>query len=87
MKYCNLIKSTYFLEFTMKKAIFLIFFLVLFCCLLSVTGNAEAEKNNVRIGYLQSDIHQLACWVAMEKGFYQKNGVDAKVAGIFRAGP
>jgi len=71
----------------MKKAISLIFLLVLFCCLLPVTGNAEAEKNNVRIGYLQSDIHQLACWVAMEKGFYQKNGVDAKVAGIFRAGP
>ena len=59
----------------------------MFFCLLPVTGNAEAEKNKVRIGYLQSDIHQLACWVAMEKGLYRKNGVDAKVAGIFRAGP
>ncbi|RLB24553.1 MAG: nitrate ABC transporter substrate-binding protein [Deltaproteobacteria bacterium] len=41
----------------------------------------------IRIGYLQSDIHQLACWVALEKGFYKKQGVDVKLAGIFRAGP
>ncbi len=46
-----------------------------------------AEEKPIRIGYLQSDIHQLACWVAMEKGFYEKNGANAKVAGIFKAGP
>ncbi len=41
----------------------------------------------VRVGYLQNDIHQLACWVALEKGFYKKNGVDVRIAGIFKAGP
>ncbi len=41
----------------------------------------------VRIGYLQSDIHQLACWVALEKGLYKAEGLDVEVAGIFRAGP
>ena len=69
----------------MKRAIYLIFQLFLFFCLFLNTAVAEDDK--VRIGYLQSDIHQLACWVAMEKGFYLKNGVNAQVAGIFRAGP
>ncbi len=41
----------------------------------------------VRIGYLQSDIHQLACWVALEKGFYDQEGVKVEVAGVFKAGP
>ncbi len=44
----------------------------MFFCLLPVTGNAEAEKNKVRIGYLQSDIHQLACWVPWKKDFTEK---------------
>ena len=47
----------------------------------------KCKQNPVRIGYLQSDIHQLACWVALEKGFYKKNGIDVEVAGIFKAGP
>jgi NitT/TauT family transport system substrate-binding protein len=41
----------------------------------------------VRIGYLQADIHQLSCWVAIEKGFYKEQGLDVEVAGIFKAGP
>ncbi len=41
----------------------------------------------VRIGYLQSDIHHLACWVALEKGLYQAEGVKVEVAGAFKAGP
>jgi len=48
-------------------------------------GNGKEKP--IRIGYLQSDIHQLACWVALEKGFYQRNGVEVEVAGIFKAGP
>lgn len=58
----------------------IIFLLALFL------DNAWAGKP-VRIGYLQADIHQLACWVALEKGFYKEQGLDVKVAGIFKAGP
>ena len=69
----------------MKKS--MIMASVLFLFLFQITGIVNGEENPVRIGYLQSDIHQLACWVAMEKGFYEKNGANAQVAGIFKAGP
>ncbi len=52
----------------------------------ALAGPAWAMKA-IRIGYLQADIHQLACWVALEKGFYQKEGLKVEVAGIFKAGP
>lgn len=48
---------------------------------------ASAGGAPVRIGYLQADIHQLACWAAMDKGFYKAQGLKVEVAGIFRAGP
>lgn len=41
----------------------------------------------VRLGYLQSDLHQLAVFVALEKGFFQKEGLDITIGGIFKAGP
>jgi len=48
---------------------------------------AIAQAEPIRIAYLQADIHQLPCWVALEKGFFEKEGVEVKVAGIFKAGP
>jgi NitT/TauT family transport system substrate-binding protein len=64
----------------MKKSVLLCFIL----CLL-FSGNVYAEP--VRMAYLQSDIHQLPFWVAIEKGLFEKEGVPVSVAGIFKAGP
>jgi len=50
-----------------------------------LTGPSHGQP--VRIAYLQSDIHHLPCWVALEKGFFEKEGVKVKMAGIFKAGP
>lgn len=63
------------------KKVFLLF-LINFLFLVSI-----AQGQPVRIAYLQSDIHQLPCWVALEKGLYEKEGVKVEVAGIFKAGP
>lgn len=41
----------------------------------------------VRMAYLQNDIHHLALWVALEKGFYEKEDVAVEIKGVFRAGP
>lgn len=41
----------------------------------------------VRMAVLQTDIHQLAFWVAREKGMFERNGVQVDLAGVFRAGP
>jgi len=55
--------------------------------LMALFWSAAWAAKPVRIGYLQADIHQLACWVALEKGFYKDQGLEVKVAGIFKAGP
>jgi NitT/TauT family transport system substrate-binding protein len=39
------------------------------------------------MAYLQNDIHHLAFWVALEKGFFKSQGASVEVTGIFRAGP
>jgi len=48
---------------------------------------AVAAAPPVRMAYLQSDIHHLALWVALDKGFFAANGVEVEIAGVFRAGP
>lgn len=48
------------------------------------TGAAAAEK--LRLGYLRSDLHHLAAWVGIEKGYFRDEGLDVEVAGIFNAG-
>ncbi len=51
----------------------------------SNAGTEEAKP--VRMAYLQSDIHHLAFWVALERGYFEKEGVAVDVAGVFKAGP
>jgi len=50
-------------------------------------GPAEKESDVVRLAYLQSDLHHLPAFVALEKGFYKEEGVSVEVSGIFKAGP
>jgi len=67
------------------------FFLFAICILLVVffAGNTPASSlhHPVRLAYLQNDIHHLACWIAIEKGYYTDQGVHVDIAGVFRAGP
>jgi NitT/TauT family transport system substrate-binding protein len=60
---------------------------VLFLILLVQVVPESSDKRPVRLAYLQSDIHHLPCWVALEKGFYAREGLEVQVAGIFKAGP
>lgn len=69
-----------------KLGIFAIIGLIV--SLLSITpALGSKNKTTFRVGYLQSDLHQLACWVALEKGFFVQEGVDVEIGGIFKAGP
>ncbi len=68
----------------MKKVIILS---ILFFLLLAGCSKSNSNKAKVRIAYLQGDLHQLACWIALEKGLFKAEGVDVEVAGIFKAGP
>ncbi len=54
---------------------------------LAPAGCSKQEDPMVRIGYLQSDLHQLPAFIALSKGLFLDEGVDVMVAGVFRAGP
>ncbi len=45
------------------------------------------DTGAIRIGYLQSDLHHLPVFVALEKGLFEDEGLQVTVGGIFRAGP
>ena len=70
----------------MKRTIAILVFTIL---LMAGAAGQSATTSDpaVRMAVLQSDIHHLAFWVAMEKGFFIQNGVNVELAGIFRAGP
>ncbi len=56
-------------------------------CLGAAAGPAAGAAPKVRMAYLQSDIHHLALWVALERDLFRANGVEVEIAGVFRAGP
>jgi len=70
----------------MKRSVFLLLLIALLAAIPSAHFAGVSEPA-VRMAVLQSDIHQLAFWVALEKGFFAKNGVSVEVAGVFKAGP
>jgi len=47
----------------------------------------QPPRPPVRMAYLQSDIHHLALWVALEKNFFKEHGSEIEVKGVFKAGP
>jgi NitT/TauT family transport system substrate-binding protein len=65
-----------------KKAVVLLS-LVAF---LAAAAPAAAAGDKLRLGYLRSDLHHLAAWVAIEKGYFRDEGLDVETAGIFNAG-
>jgi NitT/TauT family transport system substrate-binding protein len=72
-------------EISIMKNVILFMGTVFF--LLTIHFTAWGGGPTIRMGYLQSDIHHLPAWVALEKGFYEQEGIEVKVAGIFKAGP
>jgi len=50
-------------------------------------GGGEKKARVVRVGYLRNDLHQLAYYVAREKGYFTEQGLDVREEGAFNAGP
>lgn len=67
------------------------FLYVILSVLILISTTACSPKKNatskIHLGYIQSDLHHLPAFVAMEKGLFQQQGLDVEVAGAFRAGP
>jgi NitT/TauT family transport system substrate-binding protein len=50
-------------------------------------GSGGKATRVVRVGFLRNDLHQLAYYVAREKGFFTEQGLDVREGGAFNAGP
>ena len=73
------------MKFKTVKALFMMS--IVFPMILLPLAGYPAKTQKVRLGYLQSDLHQLAAFVALEKGFFQQEGLNITIGGIFKAGP
>jgi len=56
-------------------------------CLAGACFSNEKQNGILRMGYLQSDLHHLPAFVALEKNMYGLQGLSVEVGGVFRAGP
>lgn len=65
----------------------LLYLLIMLSFTLFCSLPAYSADKPVRMAYLQNDIHHLAFWVALEKGYFEQEGVQVEVSGIFKAGP
>ena len=62
--------------------------LICFSCLFnSACAPTKSDRIKIRMGYLQSDLHHLPAFVALENKYFQDAGLNVKVAGVFKAGP
>ena len=62
-------------------------FFLIFIMFASGCSRNDGKSGIIRLAYLQGDLHQLACWVALDKNYFADEGLDVEVAGIFKAGP
>ena len=67
----------------MKRSVVL---LSLSLVLLAAAASPAAAGEKLRLGYLRSDLHHLAAWVGLVKGFFRDEGLEVETAGIFNAG-
>jgi NitT/TauT family transport system substrate-binding protein len=71
-----------------RTALGVILLVILSGLLAGASGcGSPAEGGVVRVGYLSNDLHQLAYYVAREKGFFAEEGVTVEEARAFNAGP
>ncbi len=63
------------------------FYYVLLCLILSLCACAKKDDSVLRLGYLQSDLHHLPAFIAIEKGYFSEQGLNVQVGGVFKAGP
>ncbi len=67
----------------MRRTIAALAAILIVCSALVSLGSPK----KIRLGYLRNDLHHLAAWVAIDKGFFRDAGLNVEVAGIFNAGP
>jgi NitT/TauT family transport system substrate-binding protein len=53
----------------------------------SAAACAKKDESILRLGYLQSDLHHLPAFVALENGYFAEQGLKVQVGGVFKAGP
>lgn len=57
------------------------------CLFMSVAACAKKDETILRFGYLQSDLHHLPAFIALEQGYFTEQGLKVQVGGVFKAGP
>jgi NitT/TauT family transport system substrate-binding protein len=61
--------------------------IVFLCTVFSLFACAKKDESILRLGYLQSDLHHLPAFVALENGYFAEQGLKVQVGGVFKAGP
>lgn len=69
----------------MKKITFT--FLIVFVFFNLSCSKEKIALDRVRLAFLDNDLHQLAAYVALDRGFFNQMDLQVEVAGIFKAGP
>src|SRR5581483_1389918 len=66
----------------LKSALACIFTLALFCAGPATAAEKAPSLEKIRIAYSSISGNQIPAWVAYEKGFFRKNGLDAELVFI-----